>query len=143
MWVFDDLPVSLKIVLGFDIVVPPQLQRTETPIIQNNRFIYWQCTGASTKNDLPLPFNIMAKNSSSQKQRLFEEIAEVIQLIRPSIQADGGDIELVSVDDGGVVGIRFLGACIGCPSLEVTLQHGIEMTLKNRIEGVSGVRAVD
>ncbi|MDP7004881.1 MAG: NifU family protein [Phycisphaerales bacterium] len=85
----------------------------------------------------------MAKNGSSQKQRLFDEISDVIQLIRPSIQADGGDIELVSVDDEGVVSIRFLGACIGCPSLDVTLQHGIEMTLKSRVDGVSGVRAVD
>jgi Fe-S cluster biogenesis protein NfuA len=143
MWVFDDFPVSFKVELGFVITESPQLVRSKTPIVQINRFIYWQCTGASNKNDFPLPFNNMAKNGSSQKQRLFDEISDVIQLIRPSIQADGGDIELVSVDDEGVVSIRFLGACIGCPSLDVTLQHGIEMTLKSRVDGVSGVRAVD
>lgn len=85
----------------------------------------------------------MAKNGSSKEGSLFNEIADVIKLIRPSIQADGGDLELVSVDHDGVVSIRFLGACIGCPSLDMTLQHGIETTLKSRVDGVSEVRAVD
>ena len=74
---------------------------------------------------------------------LHEKVAEVLELIRPSIQADGGDIELVSVDKSGIVSIRFLGACIGCPSSDMTLQHGIENTLKERIKAVSGVQAVD
>jgi len=74
---------------------------------------------------------------------LHEKVAEVLELIRPSIQADGGDIELVSVDKSGIVSIRFLGACIGCPSSDMTLQHGIEKTLKERIKAVSGVQAVD
>ena len=74
---------------------------------------------------------------------LHVRVAGVLELIRPSIQADGGDIELVSVDDSGVVSLRFLGACIGCPSSDMTLQHGIEKTLKERIGAVSGVKAVD
>ncbi len=84
--------------------------------------------------------------SSSEKQSkgpLFDDVAEVIQLIRPSIQADGGDIELISVDSAGVVSIKFLGACIGCPSLDMTLQGGIEATLKDRIKGISLVKAVE
>ena len=85
----------------------------------------------------------MTKNGSNKEGSLFNEIADVIKLIRPSIQADGGDLELVSVDNNGVVSIRFLGACIGCPSLDMTLQHGIETTLKNRVDGVTEVRAVD
>jgi Fe-S cluster biogenesis protein NfuA len=72
-----------------------------------------------------------------------ERVAGVLELIRPSIQADGGDIELVSVDDSGIVSIRFLGACLGCPSSDMTLQHGIEKTLKKHIGAVSGVQAVD
>ncbi|MBC8203486.1 MAG: NifU family protein [Planctomycetes bacterium] len=77
------------------------------------------------------------------ESELHERVAGVLELIRPSIQADGGDIELVSVDASGVVSIRFLGACIGCPSSDMTLQHGIEKTLKEHIEAVSGVQAVD
>ena len=83
--------------------------------------------------------------TSYEKQRtgaLYSKVAEVVELIRPSIQADGGDIELIGVDDNGVVSIRFLGACIGCPSLDMTLQGGIEATLKARIEGITHVEAV-
>ena len=84
--------------------------------------------------------------TSYEEQRtgaLYSKVAEVVELIRPSIQADGGDIELIGVDDNGVVSIRFLGACIGCPSLDMTLQGGIEATLKERIEGVTHVEAVE
>ena len=82
------------------------------------------------------------KGSPSEKAR-FEEVQSVIELIRPSIQADGGDVELVSVDTSGLVSIRFLGACIGCPSLDMTLQSTIEATLKNRIDGITSVKAVE
>ena len=85
----------------------------------------------------------MSTDTNSNKGKFFNEVAEVIELIRPSIQLDGGDIELVSVDTNGVVSIRFQGACIGCPSLDMTLQSGIEATLKERIQGVSLVQAVD
>ncbi len=74
---------------------------------------------------------------------MFNQVAEVIERIRPSIQADGGDIELVAVDTDGVVSVRFLGACIGCPSLDMTLQGGIEQTLKERIDGITLVQAID
>ncbi len=74
---------------------------------------------------------------------LFEEVAEVIELIRPSIQADGGDIELVAVDEAGIVSVRFLGACISCPSLDMTLQGGVEVMIKSRVDGVTAVRTVE
>ncbi len=74
---------------------------------------------------------------------LFLEVAEVIEMIRPSIQADGGDIELASVNHEGVVSIRFLGACVGCPSLDMTLQAGIERKLKERIQNIKSVQAVE
>jgi len=75
--------------------------------------------------------------------QLFLQVAEVIEMIRPSIQADGGDIELVSVDNRGLVSIRFLGACVGCPSLDMTLQAGIETKLKERIQDIKSVQAVE
>ena len=85
----------------------------------------------------------MANNDSSSTSAIFKEVHEVVELIRPSIQADGGDLELVSVNTKGVVSIRFLGACIGCPSLDMTLQSTIETTLKNRIDAVTSVEAVE
>ncbi|MDP6602079.1 MAG: NifU family protein [Phycisphaerales bacterium] len=71
------------------------------------------------------------------------QVAEVLDLIRPAVQADGGDVELVDVDADGVVSVRFHGACVGCPSSAMTLQAGIEQRLKDRIEAVAAVVAVD
>ena len=85
----------------------------------------------------------MTSDGNQSQDPLFDEVSEVIELIRPSVQADGGDIELVSIDQDGVVSIRFLGACIGCPSSDMTLQQGIEKRLMERIKGVSAVRVTD
>jgi Fe-S cluster biogenesis protein NfuA len=68
-----------------------------------------------------------------------EKVQDVLNLIRPAVQADGGDIELVDVDDAGVVQVRFHGACHGCPSSMLTLQHGIERNLRERVPEVSRV----
>jgi Fe-S cluster biogenesis protein NfuA len=68
-----------------------------------------------------------------------EKVQGVLNLIRPAVQADGGDIELVDVDDAGVVQVRFHGACHGCPSSMLTLQHGIERNLRERVPEVSRV----
>ena len=74
---------------------------------------------------------------------LRERVAAVIERIRPAVQADGGDIELVDVTDAGRASIRFHGACVGCPSSAVTLYHGIERTLRDRVPDVTGVDQVD
>jgi Fe-S cluster biogenesis protein NfuA len=68
-----------------------------------------------------------------------ERVQSVINLIRPAVQADGGDIELVDVNDAGVVQIRFHGACHGCPSSTMTLQHGIERNLREKIPEITSV----
>lgn len=68
-----------------------------------------------------------------------ERVARVLELIRPAIQSDGGDIELVDVTADGVVHIRFHGECVGCPSSNMTLQHGIEKNLKDRVPEVRSV----
>jgi len=70
---------------------------------------------------------------------LHEQVREVIELIRPSVQDDGGDIELVGVADDGVVQIRFHGACVGCPSSNMTLQMGIERSLREKIPQITQV----
>lgn len=68
-----------------------------------------------------------------------EQVQDVINLIRPAVQADGGDIELVNVLPDGEVQIRFHGACHGCPSSTMTLQMGIERNLREKIPGVTRV----
>jgi Fe-S cluster biogenesis protein NfuA len=63
--------------------------------------------------------------------------------IRPAVQADGGDLELVDVTSEGEVRIRLLGACIECPSANMTLKTGIEQNLMARIPEVTSVVAVE
>ena len=71
-----------------------------------------------------------------------EKVQDVINLIRPAVQADGGDIELVDVTGDGVVQIRFHGACHGCPSSTMTLQMGIEGNLREKVPEITSVIAV-
>jgi len=85
----------------------------------------------------------MAKTAAqSDSPTLRDRVARVIELIRPAVQADGGDLELVGVTQTGLVRIRFHGACVGCPSASMTLQMGIERNLKAHVPEVSGVEAV-
>lgn len=70
-----------------------------------------------------------------------EKIEEVLDEIRPSIQSDGGDVELVDVTEDGVVTVRLTGACVGCPMSEITLRDGIEQALKQRVSQVSEVKS--
>lgn len=70
-------------------------------------------------------------------------VEEQLNEIRPALQADGGDIELVDVnEETGVVQVRLLGACAGCPMSQMTLQMGVERVLKNKIPGVTKVENV-
>ncbi len=68
-----------------------------------------------------------------------DRVQGVINLIRPAVQADGGDIELVNVSSEGVVQIRFHGACHGCPSSHMTLHMGIERSLREKVPEVTQV----
>ncbi len=77
--------------------------------------------------------------ATSESGDVRDQVQVVIDLIRPSVQADGGDIELVDVGSDGVVSIRFHGACHGCPSSTMTLHHGIERNLRERVPSVTKV----
>lgn len=68
-----------------------------------------------------------------------EEVAAVLELIRPSLQADGGDVSLVDVAEDGVVTVELQGACKGCPMSQMTLANGVERILKERVAGVTRV----
>jgi Fe-S cluster biogenesis protein NfuA len=67
-----------------------------------------------------------------------ERVQKVLDMVRPRLQADGGDVELVSVDDG-VVKVRLTGACGGCPMATMTLKQGIERVLKSEIPEIKEV----
>lgn len=70
-------------------------------------------------------------------------VAEAVEALRPVIQMDGGDISLVSVDEeSGVVIVELGGACVGCAASNMTLKAGVERILKDRVPGVTEVRAV-
>jgi Fe-S cluster biogenesis protein NfuA len=71
------------------------------------------------------------------------KVAEVIDSIRPMLQNDGGDIELVSVEEDNTVRVRLQGACKGCPGAAMTLKMGVERLLKQRIPEVKEVVAVE
>jgi len=70
-----------------------------------------------------------------------EKVEEILNQIRPSLQADGGDVELVDVVDG-VVKLRLKGSCAGCPMSQMTLAFGIERVLKEKLPEVKKVEAV-
>lgn len=70
-----------------------------------------------------------------------EKVEAALKKIRPALQADGGDVELVDVSDG-VVKLRLRGACAGCPMATMTLQHGIERVLKEQVPGIKAVVAI-
>lgn len=72
-----------------------------------------------------------------------ESVQAVIDQIRPMLQKDGGDVELVDVDEGGVVKVRLQGACKGCPMSQMTLKNGIEKYLKQQIPEVNRVESVE
>ncbi len=70
-----------------------------------------------------------------------EKVEQALNKVRPALQADGGDVELVSVSDDGVVKVRLKGACGGCPMSQMTLRMGIERILKKEVPEVKSVEA--
>ena len=72
-----------------------------------------------------------------------EQVEKVLDEVRPALQADGGDIELVDVnEETGVVEVKLVGACAGCPMSQLTLQMGVERILKGKVPGVTKVENV-
>ena len=71
-----------------------------------------------------------------------EKVEAALEKVRPMLQADGGDVELIEVTEDGVVKVKLRGACAGCPMSEMTLRMGIEQMLKKDIPEVKEVQAV-
>lgn len=72
---------------------------------------------------------------------LISRVSEIIDEVRPFIQSDGGDIELLKVEDA-IVYVRLTGACVGCPSSMITLKHGVEARIREELPEVESVEMV-
>ena len=75
-----------------------------------------------------------------RRHEMREKVESVLNSVRPSLRADGGDVELIDVKEG-VVTVRLTGACGGCPMATMTLKNGIERALKEQVPGVKEVVA--
>jgi len=73
---------------------------------------------------------------------LKEKVENALEKVRPSLQADGGDVQLLDVGEDGIVKVRLTGACGGCPMSQMTLKMGIERILKQNIPEIQAVEAV-
>jgi len=71
-----------------------------------------------------------------------EKVQALINDVRPKLQADGGDIELIDVTEDGIVKVKLLGACGGCPMAQMTLKMGVERYLKSKLPEVRKVESV-
>jgi len=72
-----------------------------------------------------------------------DEVVKVIEQLRPVIRADGGDLELLSVSEDGIVTLRVRGSCTGCGSAAETLRNGIDRWIRNKVPGVREVVATE
>ncbi|CDN42184.1 NifU-like protein, partial [Paenibacillus sp. P22] len=79
--------------------------------------------------------------SENAQSTMYDEVLDVLDKLRPFLQRDGGDVELVDVEDG-IVKLRLMGACGSCPSSTITLKAGIERALLEEVEGVQEVMQV-
>ncbi|MCC5830303.1 MAG: NifU family protein [Phycisphaeraceae bacterium] len=80
--------------------------------------------------------------ATSTPSPLKGQVSDILNRIRPAIQADGGDVELIDVTEAGVVQVKLHGNCIGCPSSSMTLHMGIEKTLVEKLPEVTGLEVV-
>ncbi|OXM13079.1 NifU family protein [Paenibacillus herberti] len=76
--------------------------------------------------------------SENAQSTMYDEVLDVLDKLRPFLQRDGGDVELVDVEDG-IIKLRLVGACGSCPSSTITLKAGIERALLEEVEGVQEV----
>lgn len=83
----------------------------------------------------------MTAQVQTQVPEMRDRVEQVLETIRPYIQGDGGDIELVDIVDG-IVQIRLAGACVGCMHSMMTLQAGVERMLKEAVPEIKGVEAM-
>lgn len=76
-------------------------------------------------------------------KELESKVEEALEEIRPFLQSDGGDISLISIEDGKIVKVQLQGACVGCSVNQMTLKTGVEMTIKKHAPQIESVLSVD
>lgn len=84
----------------------------------------------------------MAGNATRKGLHMKDRVEQALERIRPALQADGGDVELVDVTEDGIVKVRLVGACRGCPMSQLTLANGVERVVKEDVPEVVRVEAV-
>jgi len=85
---------------------------------------------------------LMAEQAETAQTAMKEKVEAALVQVRPMLQRDGGDVELVEITDDGIAKVRLQGACQGCPMAQVTLQMGIERVLKEMVPDIKSVQAV-
>ncbi|PJA96636.1 MAG: hypothetical protein CO129_05530 [Ignavibacteriales bacterium CG_4_9_14_3_um_filter_34_10] len=75
-------------------------------------------------------------------QNVKERISTALEMIRPYLKADGGDVELVNVTEDGIVEVKLTGACVGCPMSQMTLRAGVERALIREVPEIRRVEAI-
>ena len=86
-------------------------------------------------------FSNLVTREIKVKENIKDQVRAAIEEVRPNLQADGGDVELVDVKDG-VVMVRLKGACAGCPMSTMTVKWGVENFLKKKVPGITRVETV-
>jgi Fe-S cluster biogenesis protein NfuA len=76
-------------------------------------------------------------------EEMTAQVVAVLDEVRPHLQADGGDVELVEVTEDGIVRVTLTGACGGCPMAQITLKNGIEKRLKEKVPGIQSVEPAE
>ncbi len=85
----------------------------------------------------------LSQAAQTPQMTLNQRVQAVLDSLRPMIQWDGGDVELLAVSEKGVVSVRFHGACVGCPSSQATLRLGLEKNIRERIPEITAVISDD
>ena len=85
---------------------------------------------------------LMTEQAETAQTAVKEKVEAALAQVRPMLQRDGGDVELVEITEDGIAKVRLQGACQGCPMAQVTLQMGIERVLKEMVPDIKSVQAV-
>jgi len=88
------------------------------------------------------PLNTLAGFTFMQPKELLSKVEESLNLIRPHLQGDGGDIEVIDITDDYVVKVRLIGSCEGCPMSFMTMKAGVEHSVKTAVPQIKAVEAV-
>ncbi|MFC2085224.1 NifU family protein [Bacteroidota bacterium] len=75
-------------------------------------------------------------------EEITDKVNKALEIIRPYLKADGGDVELVKISEDGIVEVRLMGACVGCPMSQMTLRAGVERALMREVPEIKRVEAV-